>query len=80
MFFFSCLDIDMDDIKETIKQTVVVAVGDAMKKKIPEVLKLFEDNLDSILALSMLFRIPFCGNFLLLLNAFSAGRLYAFQS
>lgn len=36
----------MDDIKETIKETVV-AVSDAMKKKIPEVLKLFEDNLDS---------------------------------
>ena len=37
----------MDDIKETIKETVVVAVGDTIKKEISEALKLFEDNLNS---------------------------------
>ena len=37
----------MDDVKETFKEKVVVAVGDAMKKEIPEVLKLFEENLNS---------------------------------
>ena len=37
----------MNDVKETIKETVVVAVGDAIKKEIPEALKLVEDNLNS---------------------------------
>lgn len=37
----------MDDIKETIIETVVVVVGESMKKEIPEALKLCEENLNS---------------------------------
>ena len=47
MFFSFCLDFNMDDIKETIIETVVVVVGESMKKEIPEALKLFEENLNS---------------------------------
>ena len=47
MSCFCCIDINMDDVKDTVRETVVAAVADAVKKEVSDGMQLIERKLDS---------------------------------
>lgn len=47
MSFLYCIDINIEDVKDTVRETVAAAVADAVKKEISDGMQLIERKLDN---------------------------------
>lgn len=47
MRFLYCIDINIEDVKDTVRETVAAAVADAVKKEILDGMQLIERKLDN---------------------------------
>ena len=47
MRFLYCIDINIEDVKDTVRETVAAAVADAVKKEISDGMQLIKRKLDN---------------------------------